>query len=869
MRYHLKSQSVLALGWLLITTTAMAQIETKLQPLLSGGDSFGGDLALDGDYALIGAAGVQELTFSGAAYFYHFDGTQWVEQARMSAPPGYEASILSFGTSVSMAGDFAVIGSFQDAGALIRLPGTAFVYKRTDDVWTLHTILQASDGFVGDGFGTRVVLQGSRMLVKSDGGVYYFELEADQWIERQKLTDEDFISSIFGFDICLCGDYALMTAHSLDPVSFAADIFFIENGVWKRQVRLLPEELSSVGSYGLALSCDGETAVIAAEGNDDQGTNAGAAYVYARTDQTWTLQTKLYPSNPAPNAFFGRSVLLRGDSLLVSAPFESTVYRFLRTDGAWQELEVLEPFDGGNNGFGSALAQDEHHLIIGASGEDNNAGAAYVYPVEPQVIITTPTGGEAWPIGSEHTLTWDDNLSGTLSLHLLQGLTPLATLAEQTPSDGTHAWQIALPPGSDYRLRIASTDVPTVADTSEAFSLVDNPDPYLVLSAPNGGEVFALGEVVPITWVDNLVGLVHVRLLKAGVVYQDVALSTESDGSYDWQVSDTLTLGCDYGVRVTSKEDTSLKDSSDGEFCIEAAPVPATVRVTSPNGGESWALGSPQTITWATSGIASTDSVQIRLLQDGVSLRILQSKTPNDGSHAWTVPSDLLPNTNYQVRLTWTGNTAIKDHSDAMFTLEVGSDPYIGLLSPNGGEVFPLGETVPITWQDNLSGLVTLRLTKGGVYLRNIRANTPSDGHYDWVVPGDLAPGADYKVRITSVEDVTLKDHSDGFFTLVPTGGPVAGKSGEALPTVYVLEGSYPNPFNPVTVLRYGLPSASVVCLVVYDVLGREVVRLVDAAQPAGWHEVIFDGSLLPSGVYLYRLEAGTFTQSRTMLLVK
>jgi hypothetical protein len=119
------------------------------------------------------------------------------------------------------------------------------------------------------------------------------------------------------------------------------------------------------------------------------------------------------------------------------------------------------------------------------------------------------------------------------------------------------------------------------------------------------------------------------------------------------------------------------------------------------------------------------------------------------------------------------------------------------------------------------------------------------------------------------VEDGSVKDNSDDFFTITAAGGPVAGKSGEALPTAYTLEGSYPNPFNPVTVLRYGLPESADVRLVVYDVLGRSVARLVAAPQSAGWHEATFDGSLLPSGVYLYRLEAGSFTQSRTMLLVK
>jgi hypothetical protein len=97
----------------------------------------------------------------------------------------------------------------------------------------------------------------------------------------------------------------------------------------------------------------------------------------------------------------------------------------------------------------------------------------------------------------------------------------------------------------------------------------------------------------------------------------------------------------------------------------------------------------------------------------------------------------------------------------------------------------------------------------------------------------------------------------------------LADASPEALPTAYALEGNYPNPFNPVTTLRYALPEAATVRLVVYDLLGREVARLVEGVQQAGHHAVAFDGSGLASGVYLYRLEAGTFVQTRRMTLVK
>ena len=89
------------------------------------------------------------------------------------------------------------------------------------------------------------------------------------------------------------------------------------------------------------------------------------------------------------------------------------------------------------------------------------------------------------------------------------------------------------------------------------------------------------------------------------------------------------------------------------------------------------------------------------------------------------------------------------------------------------------------------------------------------------------------------------------------------------VPTEYALEGNYPNPFNPETVIRFGMPESGAVRLSVYDVLGRRVAVLVDGPLAAGRHEVTFGGGNLSSGLYVYRLEAGSFEAQRTMLLVK
>ena len=92
--------------------------------------------------------------------------------------------------------------------------------------------------------------------------------------------------------------------------------------------------------------------------------------------------------------------------------------------------------------------------------------------------------------------------------------------------------------------------------------------------------------------------------------------------------------------------------------------------------------------------------------------------------------------------------------------------------------------------------------------------------------------------------------------------------SGKSILT-YQLNQNYPNPFNPSTVISYQLPTAGFVTLNIYDVLGREVRTLVNQREHAGNYSVTFDAHHLPSGVYFYRLQAGTYTQTKKLLLLK
>jgi len=94
------------------------------------------------------------------------------------------------------------------------------------------------------------------------------------------------------------------------------------------------------------------------------------------------------------------------------------------------------------------------------------------------------------------------------------------------------------------------------------------------------------------------------------------------------------------------------------------------------------------------------------------------------------------------------------------------------------------------------------------------------------------------------------------------------------LPTKFALHQNYPNPFNPITQLMYDLPEQSRATLIVFDLLGREVITLLSEKQDAGYKSVLWDGTnnkgqLVSAGVYFYQIRAGDYIQTKKMMLLK
>jgi hypothetical protein len=89
------------------------------------------------------------------------------------------------------------------------------------------------------------------------------------------------------------------------------------------------------------------------------------------------------------------------------------------------------------------------------------------------------------------------------------------------------------------------------------------------------------------------------------------------------------------------------------------------------------------------------------------------------------------------------------------------------------------------------------------------------------------------------------------------------------MPGHFNLEQNYPNPFNPTTTIKYSLPQQTFVSLSIYDLLGREIVILVNEEKDAGTHSIKFNGSNLSSGIYLYRIQSGSFWETKKLILIK
>jgi len=373
-------------------------------------DALGWSVAIDGSTALIGAyyATIGSNSFQGAVYVFTESGGTWTQAQKLTASDG--AGGDNFGTSVALDGDTALIGAAGYSVGNDLLVGTAYVFTRSNGVWTQGQKLLADDGAAVDTFGISVALEGNNALIgahganidgrNSQGAVYAFTATDGVWTQTQKLVADDGAAyDQFGQQFALDGTTAVIGADQATyandyPGKGAAYVFTLTQGVWTQMQRLEADDGELADYFARWVDIEGSTIVIGAPAAN---VFQGSAYVFTESGGTWTQSQKLVADDGISGDFFADAVSIKGSTLLIGAPgatiggnpFTGAAYMFTTADGVvWNQGSKLVPSDGAyGDEFGySVILRDGGTALIGAPHPTDDgagmAGAAYFYSLD-------------------------------------------------------------------------------------------------------------------------------------------------------------------------------------------------------------------------------------------------------------------------------------------------------------------------------------------------------------------------------------------------------------------------------------------------------------------------------------------------------
>lgn len=356
-------------------------------------DRFGEALAIDGSYALVGAPFHDaQGTDSGAVYAYRISGDNWIFHEQIVPPDA--AGWDQFGNAIAIEGDLAAIGAHLDDDVGTS-SGSVYLYRRdTFGNWEFEAKLLPSLGLIGDRFGAAVAVSGDRVVVgaveaDADGWnaglAYVFRRVLGVWALEGVLRPADIsIGKQFGCSVSIVGETALVGAFydtQNGSGAGAAYVFRRIGAVWVQEAKLLAADGAGLDLFGSAVALGQDVAVIGVPEDDDLGTSSGSAYVFRRLSTSWFQQQKLLPSGGSAQDKFGRAVTIDDDRAVVGAYWDDVAgtdsgaaYVFFGSPvQEWIEQTVLvAPSLAPGDHFGVAVAAANGRVIVGGPHHDAN-----------------------------------------------------------------------------------------------------------------------------------------------------------------------------------------------------------------------------------------------------------------------------------------------------------------------------------------------------------------------------------------------------------------------------------------------------------------------------------------------------------------
>ena len=388
-----------------------AQLFGHGDPVGQQGAELGTSVAVEGDTVVLGAPSQNTAggVDAGAVFVYVRAGTTWTLQQQLQASDGAAGDL--FGSAVAISGDTIVVGAPNDDTPAGADAGSAYVFVRSGTTWSEQQKLLASDGAVGNTFGSKVSISADTVLAGApahdapggltSGAAYVYVRSGTTWSEQQELVAPDGAAGDqFGCSVAVSADTAVAGAcfdgTAAGPQAGSAWVFLRSGTTWAPQQHLMASDGAAVDGFGWSVAVSGDTAVAGALAGEGPvgGADTGSAYVFVRTGVVWTEQQELLAPDVGSNSSFGASISISGDTVAVGARYSDTLagldagvaYVFVRAGVTWTQEEKLLASDGApDDFFGTSVSVAGDTAAVGAPFADTpggfgfNTGAAYMF----------------------------------------------------------------------------------------------------------------------------------------------------------------------------------------------------------------------------------------------------------------------------------------------------------------------------------------------------------------------------------------------------------------------------------------------------------------------------------------------------------
>ncbi|MBU1720595.1 MAG: T9SS type A sorting domain-containing protein, partial [Bacteroidetes bacterium] len=387
-----------------------------------------------------------------------------------------------------------------------------------------------------------------------------------------------------------------------------------------------------------------------------------------------------------------------------------------------------------------------------------------ITPPTPVISVTSPNSAVTWYQGNAQTISWTSAYLTSSFVNIEYSVdngNTWATVIAATEDDGSYSWAIPDVVSTQCLVRVSEYGNPTVSDVSNVNFTIALP--YIIITSPNGGETYEGCDSKTITWTRGGTGYYY-RVqysLDGGTTWTNISssyYSTSSTVSLTWNPVPSL-YSDQVLVRVNDANRLTTGDTSNAVFTL----IPNTdIIITSPNGGESWEVGTSKTLSW----VAATGVNHFRVYYstDNGSTWISINSSVYATSLAWTVPDAV--SSQCLIQVTEYTNTCIQDVSDAVFSITPPT-PVITVTNPNSAVTLYQGNSQTISWTSAYltSSFVQIEYSiDNGNTWTTVIAATENDGSYSWLVPDVVS--TECLVRVSEYGNPTVSDVSNVNFTI-------------------------------------------------------------------------------------------------------